>query len=178
MLLFTAGQAQARDAFDAVKCGADIPKVLIGKTMPDGRVVVIEARHKAIGLKDLGADEISDRLQMVDWRMCGNDYNILIDRDDKMRDVLRFPDHDRSRPEFGGTCQIGGKDAPDWILALLDNRANFDADTAHHYSPGDGTYLPALAAWRIDEKHSKFVTVPVAGLRCPRSGVNSVDGGP
>jgi hypothetical protein len=172
------GEAQARDTFDAITCGADIPKTLIGKTMTDGKVVAIEARHKAIGLVDLGADEISDRLQMVSWRICGSDYNILLDSNDIMRDVLPFPDHSRSTPEFGGICQIGGQDATQSIVALLDNRAGFDANNEHHYSPGDSTYLPTLAAWRIDEKRAKFMKMPVAGLRCPRSGINSVDGGP
>lgn len=176
-LLFC-GEAEARDTFDAIKWGADIPKTLIGKTMPDGTAVAIKGRHKTIGLKDLGADEISDRLQMVEWRICGSDYNILIDRNNVMRDVLLFPDHSRSTPEFGGICQINGKDTTQSIIALLDNRADFDANTEHHYSPEDNTYLPALAAWRIDEKRAKFMKLSVTGLRCPRSGINSVDGGP
>ena len=178
VLFLMCGQVKARDAFVAVKCNADIPKVLMGKTMPEGTAVAIEARHKDIGLQDLGTDEISDRLQMIEWRMCGSDYNILVDSKDIMRDVLRFSDHNRSTPEFGGICQIDGKDAPQWIMALLDNRAGIDTNTEHHYSPGDGTYLPALSAWSIDEKRGKFVKLPVAGLRCPRSGINSVDGGP
>jgi hypothetical protein len=146
--------------------------------MVDRKVVTIEGRHKAIGLEDFGADEISDHLQMVAWRICGSDYNILLDRNDIMRDVLPFPDHSRSTPEFGGVCQIDGKDAPQSIVALLDNKAGSEANTAHHYSSSDSTYLAALAAWRIDEKGAKFVKVSVEGLRCPRSGINSVDGGP
>jgi hypothetical protein len=171
-------EAEARDAFDAIKCGIDIPKTLIGKTMMDGKIVAIEGRHKNIGLVDLGADEISDRLQMVSWRICGSDYNILVDGNDIIHDVLPFPDHSRSTPEFGGICHIDGKDAPQSIVALLDNKTGFDANIEHHYSPGDGTYLSALAAWGIDEKRAKFVKIPVEGLRCPRSGINSVDGGP
>ena len=178
MFLLFCGSAQARDAFDAVKCGADIPKILIGRTMPDGTVVKIEARHKDIALKDLGADEISDNLQMVDWRICGHDYNILVGRKDIMRDVLPFPDHSRSTPEFGGTCQLDGKDTTQQIIALLDNKTGFDPNTEHHYSPSDNTNLPALAAWSIDEKRAKFIKMPVKGLRCLRSGINSVDGGP
>jgi hypothetical protein len=178
VLLLFSGEAQARDAFDAIKCGRNIPRLLIGKTMPDGKVVAIEARHKAIGLVDLGAEEISDRLQMVEWRICAKDYNILVDRNDTMRDVLPFPDHSRAMPEFAGICQISGKDTVEPVYALLDNRAGFDADTGHHYSPGDDTDLPTLAAWRIDEKRAKFRKISVAGLGCPRSGINSVDGGP
>ena len=130
-LLFCAS-AQAREAFDAITCGAAIPKVLIGKTMPNGKVVAIEARHKSIELRDLGADEISDRLQMVEWRICGRDYNILVDRHDIMRDVLPFPDHSRATPEFAGICQIGGKDTAEPVYALLDNKAGFDANSEHH----------------------------------------------
>jgi hypothetical protein len=89
----------------------------------------------------------------------------------------RFPDYSRRTPEFGGICRIAGNGTRN-RYALLDNKAGFDADTRQHYSPGDSSELPALAAWRIDETRAKFVMVSVARLRCPRSGINTMDGGP
>jgi hypothetical protein len=177
LVLFCA-DAKARDAFDAIRCGAGNAKVLIGKTMPGGTAAGIEARHKVVGLGDLGADEISGRLQMVSWRICGADYNILVDGNDVMRDVLPFPDHSRRTPEFAGICRIDGRRARQVIYALLDNKAGFDASAKHHYAPDNRTELPALAAWRIDEMRAKFVPLSVSGLRCPRSGINTIDGGP
>jgi hypothetical protein len=44
----------AVDEFDTIKCGADIPKAMVGKRSSNERVVVIEARHSNLGLKDLG----------------------------------------------------------------------------------------------------------------------------
>ena len=37
--------------------------------------------------------------------------------------------------------------------------------------------LLALSAWKIDEKNAKFVKASGEGLRCPRSGIYTVDGG-
>ncbi|HEY4942509.1 MAG TPA: hypothetical protein VII56_13860 [Rhizomicrobium sp.] len=176
-LLLFSGAAQARDEFDAMHCGGDIPKALIGHVMMDERVVVTEAKHKDIALVDEGAEIINDRLQMVSWRICGGDYNMLVDGKNVIRDVLAFPAHSRATPEFSGLCRVGGKEMTDSVYALLDNRSGFDPNTAHHYAPDDGTLLPALAAWRVDEKRAKFVSVPVKGMSCPRSGLFTLDGG-
>jgi hypothetical protein len=174
-LLLSAGAAQAGDAFDAVKCGGDVAKALIGKMMPDGTAMKIEDRHKAIGLLDEGAEEVNDKLQMVAWTICGHSYDLLIDNDGHIYDVLAMPAHSRQTPEFGGTCQRGGKDVAGEIYAVLDNRKGFDPDPGHHSAAGPP--LPALAAWSVDEKHRKYVAVPVAGLLCPRYGMFTVDGG-
>jgi len=45
--------ASAADLFSKVQCGTDIPKALIGGLMGNERSSSIEARHKALGLKDL-----------------------------------------------------------------------------------------------------------------------------
>src|SRR5262249_8637374 len=82
--------------FDKVRCGSDIPKALMGQRASNERVVVIEDRHKALGLKDLGADEISGRLSTVWWRICGAEYVLL--EDDHVRDVLPFPSHSKDAP--------------------------------------------------------------------------------
>ena len=176
LLMFSAS-AQAHDEFDAVHCGKDIPKALIGHVMIDERVVVTEAEHKDIALVDEGAEEINDHLQMVSWRICGGDYNMLVDGKNVIRDVLAFPAHSRATPEFSGLCKIGVKEMPDSLYAMLDNKSGFDPNPEHHYAPSDNTLMPALAAWRVDEKHAKFVSVPVAGMMCPRSGLFTLDGG-
>src|SRR5438309_11770993 len=78
------------DGFDSLRCGSDVRKALLGRTMSNETIVTIEARHKDLGLKDLGASEISDRLSVISWRICGEEYVILEDQD-VVRDVLKFP---------------------------------------------------------------------------------------
>ena len=173
-LLLSHAEALAHDAFDKIRCGSDVRQALVGESLPDGPVVVIEERHKAINLKDLGADEITDHLQMISWSICGGEYKLLVGDGNLIRDVLPFPLHSQSEPEFGGSCQADKKH----LIAILDNKAGLDANTSHHYSPEDGTLLPAETAWKIDEKQAKFVEVDASGLRCARSGIITVDGGP
>ena len=63
-----------------------------------------------------------------------------------------------------GACQVGEKKVPGTIIAVLKNEAG-------------ANLLAAEAAWKIDEKSAKFVKLTTDGLRCPRDGIFSVDGG-
>jgi hypothetical protein len=92
------------DGFDSVRCGSDVRKALLGRTMPNEKVVVIEERHKELGLKDLGGTEISDRLFLISWRICGDEY-VLLEDQGVVRDVLKFPKHSKDSPQFIGSCQ-------------------------------------------------------------------------
>lgn len=166
--------AHAADGFEAVRCGGDIPKALIGKRGANEPVVKIEARHKALGLMDLGADEISDDLSAISWRICGKEYLVLEDRKGVVRDVLTVPTHAYATPQFTATnCKLNGKTLPDTFFGILDNHAG---DRTKPIDPSDDTsLLPVLTAWRIDEKRAKFVSQPATGLACPRNGTFSVD---
>ena len=48
------------DGFDSVRCGSDVRKALVGRKMPNEKIVAIEERHKELGLKDLGAFSQTD----------------------------------------------------------------------------------------------------------------------
>lgn len=63
-------------------------------------------------------------------------------------------------------CEMNGKESKDIVVAILDNNKETDASA-----------LPAKVAWKIDQKNMKFVSLPAEGLRCPRSGVITLDGG-
>jgi hypothetical protein len=166
--LLLCGQAQAKDGFDGIKCGGDIAKDLVGRTMPAGTASATEDRHKDISLKDLGADEISDNLNSVSWQMCGGEYMMLVDSKDRIRDAIAIPAHSAKTPEFSDmNCKLGGKDTPYLVVAILRNDAAASGDKL----------LPATTAWRIDKKAVKFVPLPVAGLTCPASGIITTDGG-
>jgi hypothetical protein len=151
------------DGFDSVRCGSDVPKALLGRTMPNERVIVIEERHKDVGLKDLGGTEISPRLFLISWRICGEEY-VLLEDQGVVRDVLKFPKHSKDSSQFIGSCQLNGHDVPGTAIGVLKNEDGVEI-------------LPAVVAWKIDDKQMKFVKLQREGLRCSRDGIITSDGG-
>ena len=163
LLLFCHSGSCASDGFSVVQCGSDIPVNLIGQTMTNERVVVIEERYKNLGLKDLGGTEISERLFLSSWQICGDEYELL-EKNGIVRDVLKFPPHSKRTPQFIGSCEIRGHELPGSIIAVLDGKEGAEK-------------LPAKVAWKIDKKRAKFIKLPTEGLLCPLSGVITADGG-
>lgn len=163
-------QGWAADEFDAIKCGADVPKAMVGKHYSSNeRVVVIQARHSNLGLKDLGGIEISDRLFLISWRICGSEYAVLLNtKKDLVQDVLPVPAHSlRSPQSFAEQCQIAGKDTPDAVIAILDN-----SQGQKPKSYLEKIMLPAKFAWKIDERQERFVPMPIPNLSCTVTGAS------
>lgn len=166
-------QAWAADEFDAIKCGADIPKAMVGKHARNERVQMLEKRHIALGLKDLGGVEISDRLFVTSWRICGSEYVVLMNtKKDLVRDVMPLPAHSlRSPLSYFEECKVGNKKLlnnkklPAAVLAILDN---YQKQKPKSYS--EELMLPATIAWKIDEYQERFVPMPTLGLSCAVSG--------
>jgi hypothetical protein len=158
------GEAASADEFQGVRCNSEIPKAIIGKRTSNGPVTVTEKKYRGLGLKDLGADEVSEQLSSINWLICGSEFILLVDRAGVVRDVLPFPAHSKRSPAFSGLCQRDGRETPDVIIAILDG-----ASTAES--------LPAKVAWKIDQRHAKFLRVSVAGLVCSRTGIYAIDGG-
>jgi hypothetical protein len=146
-------------------------RALVGRHSANEPVVAIEARHRDLALKDLGADIITDEINMIDWSICGAEYYVLVDQHDIIRDVLAFPNHSRVAPASSGDCQRNGQEMNEIIYSVLDNKAGYDKK----YDQNDKTPLPALWAWRIDVKMVKFVKLDVAGMLCPLSAIDPVD---
>jgi hypothetical protein len=151
------------DGFDSVRCGSDVRKALLGRTMRNERTVVIEERHKDLGLKDLGGTEISDRLFLISWRICGDEY-VLLEDHDVVRDVLKFPKYSKDSPQFIGSYELNGHNVPGTAIGVLKNEAGVEM-------------LPVVIAWKIDDKQMKFVKLQAEGLRCSRDGIITSDGG-
>jgi len=151
------------DGFDSVHCGSDIRKALVGHKMSNEPVAGLEEKHKDLGLKDLGTSEISDRLSLISWRICGEEYVLLEDKD-VVRDVLKFPKHSKESPQFVGSCQSNSKKVPGTAIGVLKNENGVEM-------------LAASAAWKVDEKQMKFVELQTDGLRCSRDGIITADGG-
>jgi hypothetical protein len=176
-MLVSAGAAWAGDAFETVKCGSDVPSALLGKRLSVEPFADVEARHKDLGLKSLGGDEINDDLNDAAFSICGKEYLLLLGEHAKIRDVLAFPAHSRTSPAFtAGNCQLNGKPLQDAVMAVLDNHTAKGGTS--HYSGDDPTLLPATAAWKIDVKLAKFVAISPRGVSCPRGGILTADGGP
>jgi len=175
LLIIACGKVWALDEFAGTKCGADIPKSLVGKHDSNEPVAVIEGRHKDLGLKNLGGSEIPDRLFLASWQICGSEYELLVNtKNGLIRDVLPFPHHSRTSPMFIGACQRDGKETPGTVVAVLNNSAGYNAKDEKLAK----TTLKATAAWKIDETKEKFVTQPPENLGCPVGGIVTQDGGP
>ena len=160
LALLNCSQAYARDGFEKVRCDGDIAKALIGQRGANGPVMAIEARHKDLNLKDLGASDY-DSFSSIDWSICGQEFMVLEDnRTNVVRDALQIPPHSKSNPAFEGFCKREGKALPDSVIAVLRDQ-------------GGAAELPADTAWRIDAKAVKFVKIPTDGLLCQRDGILS-----
>jgi hypothetical protein len=162
LLFCMSGNCDA-DGFDSVRCGSDVREGLLSRTMSNEKVSVLESRHKDLDLKDLGGTEISDRLFLISWQICGEEYALLEEKG-VVRDVLKFPKHSKVAPQFIGSCQLNGHDLPGTVIGVLKNE--------------DGVQiLPAVIAWKIDDKQVKFIKLQTEGLRCSRDGIITADGG-
>src|SRR6266513_733220 len=107
LLIIVCGRARALDEFEGGKCEADIPKSLVGKRYKNERVVVLEELRKDLGLKDLGGIEISDRLFLISWQICGSEYELLLNTKSRLiRDVLPFPAHSSATQKRSINCQV------------------------------------------------------------------------
>src|SRR5262249_23481074 len=162
--LFCAGAYSPDDGFSNIGCGSDIPKALIGRHMANEKVATIENKHKDLGLKNLGAIDISDKLFSISWKICGNEYMLLEGGNSVVSDVLKIPEHSKRWPLSIGECQINGAKVTGSTVAILDNE-------------GGKATLPAKAAWKIDEKGKRFIKISTEGLHCSRDGIITEDGG-
>jgi hypothetical protein len=174
LLIIACARVWALDAFEGIKCGSDIPKALVGKRDSNEQVAVLQERHKDLGLRDLGGTEVSDRLFLTSWKICGSEYELLVNtKTGLIRDVLLFPPHSAKSPMFIGPCQAAGKKVPG-VLAVLNNSAGYNARDRKLAT----TMLKANTAWTIDEAKEKIVKQSTENLSCPLTGIVTLDGGP
>ena len=65
---------------------------------------------------------------------------------------------------FIGSCQLNGHDLPGTAIGVLKNEHGVQI-------------LPAVSAWKIDEKQMKFIELKTEGIRCLRDGIITAAGG-
>ncbi len=123
----------------------------------------------------MGGTEISNRLFLAAWRICGSEYELLVNTKTGMiRDVLQFPPHSKTSPQYIGTCQADRSQGPKVFVAVLNNSAGYNARDPKL----SNTMLKATAAWMIDETKQTFVKYQPEKLECPLGGISTLDGGP
>jgi hypothetical protein len=154
--------AEAREkGFTGLQCGADIPKLLVGRTMPNERVVVTESRYKNLGLRDLGATELDAGSNAIWWLICGTEIVELEDSHSVVKDVLSFKSLPSQALLFEGSCTVNNAPLRDEVVAVL-------ADQPGH------AMLPATEAWTINEAKGRFIPLSPATLLCPRGQAHAV----
>jgi hypothetical protein len=116
------------------------------------------------GVSMLAGNHNLSGLFLGSWRICGKEYQLILDKKFIVRDVLEFPEHSKASPEFIGSCKVNGKKIPGDIIAVLNDK------------PG-AENLSAKFAWKLDPKTAKFVKLATDGMECPRSGIITADGG-
>jgi hypothetical protein len=63
-----------------------------------------------------------------------------------------------------GSCQLKSHNFPGTAIGVLKNENGVEL-------------LPAVTAWKIDDKQMKFVKLQTERLRCSRDGIITADGG-
>jgi hypothetical protein len=158
LALLASSHAYARDGFEKVRCDGDIVKALKGQRTANETVMVIEARHKDLNLKDLGASDYG-KFSSITWSICGRQFMVLEEnRSNIVRDALELPAHSETTPAFEGTCKLNGKPMPENVVGTLREESGKDE-------------LQAVTAWKVDEKAIKFVKMSTEDLLCSRDGI-------
>ena len=167
-IFLASGPVAHADAFQKVKCGSDIPKALIGQHASNDRVAVLEQKSRALGLKDLGADEISDRLSSVNWQICGAEFILLIGRSKfsvprcaAVAGAFQALTGLRGHLPGQGPGSSPMSSSPSWMARPRQE------------------YFPVQAAWKIDQQQAEVRQGlhRRPGLPAKRN-ATSVDGGP
>lgn len=141
--------AQPPRNFDGLTCQSSIEHDLVGRQMSNEPVVKIEARYKSLDLKDDGADEISDQLNAIFWHICGDQY-VLLMKKDRVQTALKVPEQYRAKDLI--PCEPTDKTRKGYIIAVPGK-------------PGAKS-IHADAAWVLDEKQGRFVTLDSTKLEC------------
>lgn len=164
LVLFVVGltapaRPQSAQSFDSLTCRSAIAKELLGRTMPNGRVSVIESRYRHLSLANQGAFGLEiegDPWTLVSWKICGREH-VILERNGVVRDVLVAPAEAAQSKSVIVSCSVDGVQA---------------MKTAVVFSPADGWRAPSMVSrvWLIDDQEVRFVERSGAGIRCTELG--------
>ena len=120
LLLPSASSAGPAIGFEGLTCKADIRSALLGRRMPNGAIASIEAKHKDIGVKNLGAygmESDGDPWTLIFWQICGREY-LVLERKGVVRDVLESPLAPGSPQGTIVSCTVAGAELKDTVIAF------------------------------------------------------------
>jgi hypothetical protein len=142
-------------SFDGLTCQSDIAAELVGRIMPNGKVVEIEARYKSLKLQGGGSQGMPDEPYILGfWEICGREYVLLEPTKQKtVKAVLTSPVLPAEAVIAVGQCR-----------------------TADGRELGQGLFLRPKAkdkgpwtvdtVWTVREPQIEFVTVKDKKLTC------------
>jgi hypothetical protein len=155
-LIISLASIVAADEFTGLKCGDNIAQKLIGRKSKNERVVVIEERHKDLGLKDLGASMGDDEsISYITWQICDSRYAFIM-KDGRIKDVYKFPATDSGNLEFMGPCKVGVETTPEYYVGILQGS-------------GSDSLLTPIALSKISEQTLKFEPESPNKFKCYRA---------
>ncbi len=142
LMLLSTNTMSAEKSFVGITCKTDIPSALIGRYMPNERVAATEARHKEIGLKDIGAYGIEsegDPWTLISWQICGREY-LLLEHRDVVMDVLASPLLQGGPQSQVVSCSVDGSRLTGTAVAFASNREQLSKPVEHAWLINDKTY--------------------------------------
>lgn len=156
--------ANGGDGFEKVRCDRPIVPALIGARSDRSTTVgKLKTRRKAIGLLDLGAEELETGVGTINWRICGRNFTVL-DVHDVWKDAIEFPAESAVEPAFSTqSCEVSGQKVDGDFLGVF---ARAPLNKAQ--------MLPVKMAWRVDLKTHRFVQLP-ADSTCLSDGIYTRD---
>jgi hypothetical protein len=154
--------AWASSAFSDLRCGADIPKALIGKKLePSKPTSKTEEENKSIDLKFLSGDGADGEAYSLGyWRICGKEYVLLSSAKAPavIQAVIEFPERSTDETDvMAGECSYNGNFRVIGIATAL-------AKDAGYKEGGDSVLV--TKAWEISLSKMKFQPVPGARVHC------------
>ncbi len=145
--------AKPPEDWNGIQCGSDIAKALVGRKLHDAPVAETEKKYAPLGLKDLGADEVTEGLNIVAWQVCGA-VVLVLTTGTLVKDALALPVSANKSPPLLSDCTLSGKKL-EHVLPLFK-------------SGDDGKAGAVEQAWAVNLTTQKFVVQETAGLLCHR----------
>jgi len=155
LVLYSTHVLSTEKSFDGITCKTDIPLALIGRHMPNERVVITEERYKDISLKDLGTygmENEGDPWTLISWSICGREY-LLLERRDIVKDVLASPLPKGSPESNVASCVVDGSSLKGMAVVFVsENEIHWPKLVEH--------------AWLINDKTVKFSKIEGKEIVC------------
>ena len=145
--------AKPPEDWDGIQCGTEIAKALVGRKMHNLPVAETEKRYAQLSLKDLGADEVAEGLNLVTWQACG-EVLLVLTKGTRILDALQLPAGAKQSPPVLTTCTLEGKEIESVLPVFKGGE--------------EGKAGKVEQAWAVRGTPPKIIAQEPAGLVCHR----------